>query len=104
MNWGLVLPNDLANLLRGPHQLPVELAKVDPRLAPGEKASVQIDFPDVKDVLILPIASVQHGRVHLKDDDDSGRWANVITGAADEQNVEIKSGLREGDEIFSKEN
>jgi hypothetical protein len=27
---------------------------------------VQIDFPDVKDVLMLPIASVQHGRVHLK--------------------------------------
>src|SRR5205814_1752919 len=46
--------------------LPVEPEKVDPKLAPGEKVSVQLDLPEVKDVLIAPIASIQHGRAHVK--------------------------------------
>ena len=80
-------------------QMPVELAKVDEKLAPGEKASVQIQLPEVKDVLIVPSKSVEHGRVKLKNDE----WRDVITGVFDDDNVEIKSGLKEGDSLSSGE-
>ncbi|HEX3356367.1 MAG TPA: HlyD family efflux transporter periplasmic adaptor subunit [Tepidisphaeraceae bacterium] len=79
-------------------QMPVELANVDPGLMPGEKASVQIEFPEIKDALIVPASAVQHGCVRIKKDEAEQR-VNVITGQYDEKNIEIKSGLKENDEI-----
>lgn len=78
--------------------MPVEPEKVDPQVAPGEKTSVQIDLSEVKDVLIAPIAAVQHGRAHVKSGDEE-TWKDVATGMWDEKNIEIKSGLKEGDEL-----
>jgi multidrug resistance efflux pump len=79
-------------------QLPITMNKIDEKLAPGEKASVQIELPEVKHVLVVPVKSVEHGRVKLKNDE----WRDVITGAFDDDNIEIKSGLKEGDELSSK--
>ncbi len=79
-------------------QMPVELAAVDPNLLPGEKAAVQIELPEIKDVLIVPVDAVKHGSVRVKKEGAEQR-VDVITGQYDEKNIEIKSGLKENDEI-----
>ena len=50
-------------------------------------------------LLIAPIAAVQHGRAHVKSEDGEETWKDVAAGVWDEKNIEIKSGLKEGDEL-----
>jgi multidrug resistance efflux pump len=82
--------------------LPVEPAKIDPSLSPGEKASVQIDLPEVKDVLIVASDVVHHGRVKVKAGERE-EWRDVVIGVSDDKNTEIKSGLNEGDTLAKEE-
>jgi multidrug resistance efflux pump len=77
--------------------MPVDPEKVDPRLVPGEHASVQMDLPPREDVLIAPVDAIVHGRARVKLSKGKEEWRNVVTGFADEKHVEIKSGLEEGD-------
>ena len=82
--------------------VPVEPASIDPKLTAGEKASVQIGLPEVKDVLIAPQESIVHGRAHVKLPDGGEAWRDVVIGLSDEKNVEIKSGLNEGDALVEE--
>jgi HlyD family secretion protein len=84
----------------GDFQMPVELASVDPNLLPSEKAAVQIELPEIKDALIVPVDAVKHGSVRVKKEGAEQR-VDVITGQYDEKNIEIRSGLKENDEIMS---
>jgi multidrug efflux pump subunit AcrA (membrane-fusion protein) len=96
---GAIIPTSAGGDHGTSFSMPVQPEKVDPKLAPGEKVSVQIDLPEVKDVLIAPVAAVQHGRAHVKSDHDVETWKDVTTGMWDDKNVEIKSGLKEGEEL-----
>ena len=78
------------------------VASVDARLMPGEKGAAHIDLGTTKDVLTVPVAAVQRGRVRVPGEDGKDAWKNVVCGATDGESIEIKSGLNEGDEIFPK--
>jgi hypothetical protein len=79
----------------------VTLSAVDPRLAPGQKATGRITV-DAKDVLLAPASAVSRGRVKLKLSGDDFEWRDVVTGASDGEMIEIRSGLKEGDEVFTR--
>jgi len=82
------------------YSMPVELQKVAPTLAPGQHASIQLDLPEAKDVLLAPRDGISHGRAHVKLPDGKDEWRPVVTGNFDEKNVEIVSGLNEGDTLL----
>jgi hypothetical protein len=78
---------------------PFDLAKVDPRLVPGEKANLRIDLPEISDALLLPKAAVTDGRVKVRGEDGAEKWKDVVTGFGDEDQVQIVSGLSEADRV-----
>jgi multidrug efflux pump subunit AcrA (membrane-fusion protein) len=82
---------------------PVTLEKVDPRLAAGQKATARLDV-DAKDVLVVPSSAISRGRVKVKTSDGKTPWRDVITGHSDGEQTEIREGLKEGDEVFTKAN
>jgi multidrug resistance efflux pump len=77
----------------------VDLSNADERLIPGMKASVVIEAGKVSDVLLVPLASVTAGKVQVKQKDGTFAEKEVKLGRTDGQQVEVKSGLSEGDEI-----
>jgi multidrug resistance efflux pump len=83
---------------------PVDLGSADPRLLPGQRASVHVDAGQLNNVLTLPVAAVSKGRVRMKvgGGDSKDVWREVVTGASDGELVEIKSGLSEGEEVYAK--
>jgi multidrug resistance efflux pump len=79
--------------------VPVELPAVDVRLAPGFKANVDFDGGKLENVLLVPATAVSHGKVWVvKDGKDQP--VPVVVGASDGQEVQIKSGLNEGDVVL----
>jgi multidrug efflux pump subunit AcrA (membrane-fusion protein) len=80
----------------------IELSSVDARLLPGERASVHMDAKEAKDVLTVPLAAVSRGRVRVKGADGKDEFRDVVTGLAGDELIEIKSGLKEGDELYPK--
>lgn len=77
----------------------VDLANADERLAPEMKASVVIDAGKIEDVLLVPLASVAGGKANVKQKDGTFAEKDVKLGRTDGTQVEVKSGLAEGDEI-----
>jgi HlyD family secretion protein len=82
------------------YSLPVELEKTDPRLSPGQRASVQIDLPNRCDVLTAPCSAIVHGRAKIMTSEGCEESRNVVTGVCDEKNIEIVSGLKEGETLI----
>jgi multidrug efflux pump subunit AcrA (membrane-fusion protein) len=82
--------------------VPVTVTGVDPHLAPGYTATVAVDVPPVTDVLLVPTSSVWHGKawVHGADGQDEPRLVRV--GRTDGQQVEVRSGLSDGDVVLTK--
>jgi multidrug efflux pump subunit AcrA (membrane-fusion protein) len=81
--------------------IPAALDTVDPRLRPGQKATARIDL-NLTDVLVVPVTAVSKDRVKIVGPDGESRWQGVVTGATDGEMIEIYSGLKEGDEIFTR--
>jgi multidrug efflux pump subunit AcrA (membrane-fusion protein) len=79
----------------------IALEGADPRLAPGYKALVVIPGGKADDVLILPVSAVSKGRVWVKAGNKT-EAKEVTTGRSDGINIEIKSGLNEGDEVLKQ--
>ena len=75
-------------------QTTVALPSVDARLLPGMKASVRIEAPEAAEVLLVPVAHVLNGQVSV-----SGERRAVELGRSDGAHVEVRSGLKEGDQI-----
>jgi multidrug resistance efflux pump len=80
----------------------VDLDNVDARLQPGMRAAVVIDAGKLTDVLLVPLASVTGGKVRVKEKDGTVAEKVVKLGKTDGQQVEVKSGLAEGDEVVKK--
>ncbi len=81
----------------------IELPAVDERLAPGYKASVNFDAGTLHNVLLVPASAVWHGKVWvIKPGQSEGVATNVVIGATNGEQTEIKSGLNEGDVVLTQ--
>lgn len=80
----------------------VDLDRADGRLLPGMKATVVIDAGKANDVLLIPLTAVNAGKVQVKQKDGTIVEKSVKLGRTDGQQVELKSGLKEGDEVVKK--
>jgi len=76
----------------------VEISDLDGRIRPGMTADLDIIVGEARGILCVPKEAVRRRRVLVLVD---GRPVArpVVTGLEDEVKVEIKSGLREGDEV-----
>ena len=82
---------------------PLTLEKIDPRLAPGQKATARIDV-EANDVLLVPSSAISKGRVKVKTSDGKAQWRDVIIGHTDGEVTEIRDGVKEGEQVLTKVN
>ena len=85
-------------------EVKVELEKADPRLKPGFTASVDVIVGEAKNVLFLPVEAVsqtERGNFVVVSKDHSPTSRKVTLGISDGTNVEIKTGLEEGETVLS---
>jgi HlyD family secretion protein len=81
----------------------VDLPSVDQRLAPGYSADVNYNAGNRQNVLLVPVTAIWRGKVWFaKSGSPNPEPRLVVTGASDGQNVEIKSGLSEGDAVLTQ--
>ena len=64
--------------------------------------SATIVVSEVKDALLVPKSAVFAGKVKLVVEGAEPAWRDVTTGITDGKNIEIKSGLVEGDVVDPK--
>jgi HlyD family secretion protein len=80
----------------------VVLPAVDERLAPGYWADVNYNAGDRQNVLLVPVSAVWRDKVWIKTPGAAGEEPrSVVIGASDGRNVEIKSGLSEGESVLT---
>jgi len=80
-------------------QLSLTLVNADPRLLPGMKATVKIESGKLQNVLLAPIGAMSDGKVTVRAKDGSTQQRDVVVGKSDGLQVEIRSGLAEGEEV-----
>jgi multidrug resistance efflux pump len=81
--------------------LTVDLANVDPRLTPGMKATVKIDGGQTEEILLVPVTAVTGGKVKVKTKGGKEEEREVVTGRTDGTSIEIREGLKEGEELWA---
>jgi multidrug resistance efflux pump len=94
--------------MKGPQQtfdVVADLPPVDGRLAPGFQADVNFDAGTLHNVLLVPESAIWKGHVWVvnageKNPAENAQKRNVVVGRSDGQNVEIKSGLNEGELVL----
>jgi HlyD family secretion protein len=80
----------------------VDLPAVDPRLAPGYAAAVNLNAGKREDVLLVPATAVWRNKVWMTTPNSKTPEPRIVTvGATDGKNIEVKSGLTEGDTILT---
>jgi HlyD family secretion protein len=85
-----------------------DLPAVDPAIAPGFTANVNLDAGKMNDVLLVPSSAVWHGKVWVVKSIPTGAKAiepevrMVTVGRSDGSQTEIKSGLTEGESILTQ--
>jgi HlyD family secretion protein len=82
--------------------IPIDLPAVDPRLAPGYAADINFNAGKRENVLLVPLTAVWRDKVWLATDPKNPEPRTVTLGASDGRNIEIKSGLKEGDTILTQ--
>jgi HlyD family secretion protein len=81
----------------------VDLPDVDPQLAPGYWADVNFNAGDRQNVLLVPVSAVWRDKVWISKPGSSvDEPRSVVIGASDGRNVEIKSGLSEGESVLTQ--
>jgi multidrug efflux pump subunit AcrA (membrane-fusion protein) len=86
-------------------ELDLTLDKIDSRLKPGMTADVSIILNTLPDALTLPISTVfrKEGRAVVYRPDKNGYKEYPVTlGRRNKDRIEILSGMKEGDDVFSK--
>jgi multidrug resistance efflux pump len=81
-----------------------DLASGDARLVPGLKAKIHVKVAELKDVVTIPAAAVkdEDGKKIVKVwEDGKAVEREVATGRTSGDRIEIKSGLKEGDEVVT---
>ncbi len=75
-------------------------------LKPGMSVSVEIEIEKVEDVIVIPIDAVKTGRgdksiVFIENENGERQRQEVETGLSDDVTIEIKSGITEGEKVFT---
>lgn len=87
----------------GPEQVfpvGIDLAGVDPKIAPGMKATVKIDAGEGEEVILVPAPGVSGGKVRVRKKDGMEESRDVVTGRTDGESIEILKGLEVGEEVL----
>jgi multidrug resistance efflux pump len=79
----------------------IELNNVDARILPGMKATVKIDAGQGEELPLVPVAAVSGGKVKVKGKDGKEQEREVVTGRSDGTSIEIRDGVKEGEEILA---
>lgn len=88
----------------------IDIIDFDSDLLPGMNIEASIVISSAHNVLSIPVSSLNRGNtVYIKgdktDENDSApegyRTVTVVTGASDDEYIEIKNGLAEGDVLYS---
>jgi len=90
-------------------KLKVEITVPNPGhiLKPGMFARVKIIVRELKNVLIVPRLAVlerEGKKIVFTHENNRAKMINVLTGVEDEKNIEIKEGLKKGDEVIIEGN
>jgi len=90
-------------------KLKVEITIANPGhiLKPGMFARVKIIVSEFRNVLLVPRLAVlerEGKKIVFTCENNRAEITNVLTGAEDEKNIEIKEGLKEGDEVIVEGN
>jgi multidrug efflux pump subunit AcrA (membrane-fusion protein) len=80
--------------------VPIELRQIDPRIAPGMKATVTIDAGRSEPVLLVPNSAVKDRKVWMRQPDGSEKAVEITIGRQDAEFTEVTAGLSEGDEVL----
>jgi len=102
---GLLEPLDLLPEKPNQWKAIVKLEDSDPRLIPRMKCKVEILLEVIKDVLIVPKSAVfeKDGRkICYVKKDDAYEVRQVEVGKTGKENIEIREGLKKGEEVFLK--
>jgi multidrug efflux pump subunit AcrA (membrane-fusion protein) len=84
------------------YPMAVEIGQVDEKILPGQRATVKVDVPDLKDVLVVPTSAVAKGFVWVHRDHGKDEKRAVVTGRMEGKSVEIVSGVKEGEKILTQ--
>ena len=87
-------------------RVPVRVHRVRPRtewvlVRPRNKIVVMKRRPNAV-VVVKPFRNKFKNRVKVKTADDKSEWRDVITGYSDGESIEIREGLSEGEQVFTK--
>jgi multidrug efflux pump subunit AcrA (membrane-fusion protein) len=83
------------------YSVPVEVNSADPQLEPGMKGNAKIASGSNDNVLLVPTTAVKDKKVWLHQSEGTDKEVEVTVGRSDGENVEIKSGLKEGDQVLT---
>ena len=92
-------PNPHANPQPFGLDVPLKLPDVDRNIIPGMKAAVHIQAGKLENVLLIPVGAVLAGKVTVQKDGHNEE-RDVVLGKSDGQNVEVRNGLSEGDQVL----
>ena len=87
---------------KGAFAASIRLKAVPKALRPGMSGSASIVVAEVKDALLVPKSAVVAGKVKVVVEGGESAWKEVTTGITDGKNIEIKSGIVEGDVVDPK--
>ncbi len=76
-------------------------------LKPGTFARVEIIIKEHKNILLVPrlsILEIERGKVVFIVENNRAKMINVLTGTEDEENIEIKEGLEENQDVIIEGN
>ena len=94
-------PGDIFNRDIKVYTTRVRIGQRPDGLRPGMTASAEIVAGELENVLSVPVGAVVHygdkDHVAVKRPDGGVEWRDVVLGASDGENVEVKEGLRAGE-------
>jgi HlyD family secretion protein len=80
-----------------------DLPAVDERISPGFTATVNFNAGSRDNVLLVPVTAVWRGKVWVRQPGSAAeKVRSVVVGPSDGRNIEIVSGLSEGDTILTR--
>lgn len=98
---GMCDPHVAGGSSTGNYTLIVHTGSVDPRLLPGMKAQIHMDVTLADSVVLAPLTAVSNSTVSVKT--PAGMVSRkIMTGRSGTKEVEILSGLRDGDEVLTQ--
>jgi multidrug efflux pump subunit AcrA (membrane-fusion protein) len=97
---GLCEPDQHIAGTSGSFALHIATGEIDSRLLPGMKATVHMEVPLVDNALLAPTSAVSNSTVWVNT--SNGEEARqVLTGRSDGKQVEILSGLKDGEQVLT---